>query len=128
MHFRSPSQADSSMLLVSSNRQTVHVFKLGPETVADAAPAAQSWLGWAGSVVAGYVPAVVSGYWTQGLLPLWSVVRLIGVQSVASCSSTCRAPNFNTCARSLVTKHAPKSPSFRPTATSVCTAAVALMR
>ncbi len=48
------------MLLVSSDRQTIHIFKLeAPE-----APKSQTW----GGYFASFVPSSIGGYWTQGLL------------------------------------------------------------
>jgi hypothetical protein len=53
-----PAQADASMLLVSSDRQTIHIFKL-----AATEPQPQTW----GGYFASFVPAAIGGYWTQGL-------------------------------------------------------------
>ena len=53
------------MLLVSSDRQTVHVFKLEHPEGTPAQPQPQTW----GAYFASFLPTVVGGYWTQG----WSL-------------------------------------------------------
>ncbi len=47
------------MLLVSSDRQTIHVFKLESTEP----PKTQTW----GGYFASFVPAAIGGYWTQGM-------------------------------------------------------------
>jgi hypothetical protein len=48
------------MLLASSDRQTIHIFKLAPPQEAQA----QTW----GGYFASFISASITGYWTQGLL------------------------------------------------------------
>ena len=68
-------QGDASMLLASSDKQTVHIFKLSAadqaaaQPATEAAPSQQSYLGWLGGAVmsaaSNLVPSAVSGFWTQ---------------------------------------------------------------
>ena len=105
------------MLLVSSDRQTIHVFKLESTEP----PKTQTW----GGYFASFVPAAIGGYWTQGMGMRASCVACCGVwahdsQSGPLCSLPWSSPASTTSALSAATSSRPRFSSCLRTGCSVC--------